>query len=276
MSSNRACLCVVAWRRRPELYQTLAAIPGLDVYALSHHPENSEPRWLSELLPSERVVRAPNLGYDWGGYQQFLTTGIHQRYDYVFFSHDDIELLDQTIFLACEELIASQGGSCVVGNGRAGAKRDYPRTHIHCYAHSCWKPPSWDFCHDAVRGSFFATSRQALDRIGDFEVLWDRRGFFGVGAGNWSLRATCGKIQAALGEPAFQYLSETYRSSPYLHELERGQDERQQTQSPLVWRIRYKLLRSLASALMTGYMNSASAAGKRRLALLMDRIFSSL
>ena len=187
MSSNRACLCVVAWRQCPELYQTLAAIPGLDVYVLSHLPKFSEGQWLSELLPSERVLWAPNLGYDWGGYQQFITTGIHHQYDFVFFSHDDIVLLDQGLFRACEELIASRDGSCVVGNGRASDKRDYPRTHIHCYAHSHWKPPSWDFCHDTVRGSFFATSSQALDRIGDFEVLWDRRGFFGVGAGNWSL-----------------------------------------------------------------------------------------
>jgi hypothetical protein len=270
----KACICVVAWHLNQELLESVASLPDVDVYVLSHQPQASLPAWLYGLIPGGRVFVEPNLGYDWGAYQQFIQKGAYQDYELAYFAHDDITLLNSGLFDLCAQIIFDRGGYCVVGNGRPTFKHDWPRTHIQCYAHSTWKPPSWDFCHDTVRGSFLATSRQAIDRIGHFEVFWDRRKLFGVGAGNWSLRATCGKMQALFGERTFHYLSEEYRSSPFLLEQERGTESYRKTSLPLFNRYRYKAIVILSRWLMTRYMNAPSLPVKQAYSQLMGRIFS--
>jgi hypothetical protein len=77
------------------------------------------------------------------------------------------------------------------------------------------------FEHDTVRGSFVATSREVLARLGSFEVFWDRMRL-NVRFGNWSLLSTCGKLTEMFGERTFGFLSEDYRASRYIAEHERG------------------------------------------------------
>jgi len=271
----KSCVCILAWHTNPGLYETLVGIPGLDLYILSHRRELELPTDLQAQL-NGHILFEPNLGYDWGGYQQFLEKEIYKQYSVIFFAHDDIVILDNDIFNACVELIDSTRGNCIVGNSRQSNKRDWPLTHIHSYAHSKWKPPSWDFCHDVVRGSFFATSSAALTSLGRFEILWDRHGFFGVGAGNWSLRATCGKFQYYLGEDAFRYLNDTDQASPYLIELYRGQSKKKPHHVSIIWRMRYKLMVELSRLLMVNYMNANSISRKKRLDTLMEKIFAYL
>ena len=272
----KACVCIVGWHYYPDLFAQLAALPGLDLFVVSHRPPEEIPTWVPSYLSPEQIFFDPNLGYDWGAYQQFIEKGLYKDYEFVFFMHDDVILLDHSIFKVCHSIIAEHGGDCVVGNAPASAKRDWPRTHIHCYAHSAWKPPSWQFCHDTVRGSFLATSSSALNKISCFEVLWDRRRFFGVGAGNWSLRATSGRIQDLLGTRAFAFLSETYLISPYLRELERGKVEFKRPNRSAVWRVRYRLITGVFRMLMTWYMDARSPSVKQRLAGLMEQFYRFL
>ncbi len=271
-----ACMCVVGWHYCQEFFDKLPHLPALDVFIVSHRPPEEIPESAYRCVASERILIEPNLGYDWGAYQQFIDRGLYANYEFVFFAHDDISILDPSVFEVCTSIIAERNGNCVVGNGRVSTKRDWPLTHIQCYAHSLWKPPSWEFYHDIVRGSFLATSSQALNRIGHFEIYWDRRGYLGVGAGNWSLRATCGRIQSVLGDDAFAFLSETYRSSPYVREMERGQAGTRRTRPSLYWMLRYRLILGMSRTLMTWYMNSGSPSAKQRLAGLMIRIYRSL
>lgn len=275
-----ACICLVYWHSAPELLESLAGLPNLDRYIISHRPAHQMPDWLYRCVPPEHVFYEPNWGYDWGAYEQFLRRGIYRNYQTIFFAHDDITLLDSRIFAVCEDILASCSGNGVIGNSYNGPWRDWPRRAIHCYAHSRWKPPSWDYCHDTVRGSFLATSSTALQKIESFEVLWDRHRYIGVGAGNWSLRASSGKIHALLGkdhpEKVFSYLSDTYLSSPYLIEMVRGEAVNQRRAPSIGWSLRYKLLVAVTRQLMTWYMNTPSQETRLRLDRILFGMYQKL
>jgi hypothetical protein len=270
----KSCVCIAGWYFPEKLYDVLTRIASIDFYILSHRPIKQIPAAVLKTTSLERIIFAPNIGYDWGAYQQFLDLKIFLKYDFCFFCHDDIQLKNADLFAFCIDRISSQNrGACIIGNGRQTYKRDWPKTHIQSYAHSGWKPSNWNFMHDTVRGSFWATSRQVLELISPLEVLWDHRKLIGVGSGNWSLRATCGKAQDILGDQAFLYLSDAYMSSDYLNEYNRGNPTSQTTQSPLRWKILNRIIVAYARALMTTYMNAHSDIRKRRLASLMSFSF---
>ena len=219
MSNKSVAICITGWHYPRESYARIAAGRLGDVYVVSHRSRAQTPTWLSEHLPSERVLVEPNAGYDWGCFQQFLERNVWKDYEYIFFMHDDLSITDLGFVEASKELMAT--GCKVIGNGRNSAKRDWPRTHIECYAHSSWIPPSMSFEHDTVRGSFLATSRDVLERLGSFEVFWDRMRL-SVRFGNWSMISTCGKLTDVFGEKTFGFLSEKYRASCFITEHERG------------------------------------------------------
>jgi len=270
------CVCVVVWHTSRELFETLANVQNLDVYVISHLPESRVPDWMFSLIPKKRIFFENNIGYDWGAYQQFISKGLYKKYNCVFLIHDDIIILDHDVFDICANRIHVKNGCLVIGNGRNNQSRDWPRTHIYCYAHSKWKPPSWNFCHDTVRGSFIGTSSFLLEKIHEFEIVWDRTRIIGIGAGNWSLRATCGKIQDLIGEDAFEFLSDTYLSSPYVKELVRGESICSSKTVSLSWHLRNKLLINICSTLMTSYMNSQSKTIRNFTDKVMQGIFTYL
>jgi hypothetical protein len=173
------------------------------------------PREVFEFVAPSRFLYRPNLGYDWGCYQQFLETNIWRDYDYTFFMHDDITVKHLGFVERSIELLEADHG--VIGNGRVAGRRVWPNA---VYAHASWKPPR-HFVHDAVRGSFFATRRSSLEALGRFEVFWDPW-HLTPRFGNWSLLASCAKWEHRLGERCFQFLSEEYRHSEYLEEDVRG------------------------------------------------------
>ena len=269
----RSCVCVLGWHYQNQLYDSLHRIPDIDIFILSHRPFENIPFWVNKITTHERIIVKPNIGYDWGGFQQFISLFVFNDYPYIFFLHDDILILDSNVFEISIDLIESNDRSCLIGNGHQSLKRNWPQTHIHSYAHSHWKPPSWEFCHDTVRGSFWGTNRQSLMRIQPLEVFWDRRKWQGIGAGNWSLRATCGKFQDKLGESAFKFLSETYLKSDYIQELERGQFDYSASNPPLGWRVKNRLLVGFSSSLMTLYMDSKSIKNRQHLSMFMDAVF---
>lgn len=211
--------CVAGWYFYRALYEALVTIPDVDVFVVSHRSFEAIPPDVGPILDKVRLLPRPNVGYDWGCYQQFLETGIWRSYDYIFFLHDDLIIHDPGFVDACLNLL--ERGFKVIGNQRPIAKTDWPKTHSECYAHSTWKPPSRDFQHEAVRGSFFATTRSVLEEVGCFEVFWDRFGL-NLGFGNWSLRATCGKLYDAFGEDTFGYLSDVSPERAFITEMKRG------------------------------------------------------
>jgi hypothetical protein len=214
---DRLIICVAGWHFNEAFYRQVTGLGG-DVFVISHRARRDIPDYVPGLVGRERVCCEPNFGYDWGCYQQFLRRGLWRDYDYAMFIHDDVEIRSPDLFPRCIERLTAHA---VVGNGRVDQRCAYPDITPQSYAHGMWKPPSRRFTHDVVRGSFFATTRQALGRLGTFEVHWDSLRLYS-NLGNWSTRASCGRWESLLGETCFGFLSDAYRDSEFLLELERG------------------------------------------------------
>lgn len=217
-SAKQGVVCVTGWHFHEPFYERLAQVDSVDIVVVSHKPWEQVPEAIRRHFGRERLWCLPNRGYDWGCYEQFLRTPAWRSYPYVFFIHDDVQLKDTALFDASVDLLKQH---VVVGNGRISPRGDIPQTHPQSYAHSSWKPPHREYQHTCVRGSYFATTREALDRLQSFEVFWDPF-HLGAALGNWSTRASCGKWQELYGDNCFGFLSETYRESPFLLEDERG------------------------------------------------------
>jgi len=214
------CACVVGWHFRPEVFASLASIPRLTVFLLSHKPLQEIPKVVLDQLGSERIFFMPNEGYDWGAFQQFIELGLYKNFRNVFFMHDDLQIVDTGFRDACGELLVR--GHVMVGNGRAGSRSNwFTRAYPAVYSHSEWLPVSDQFQHATVRGSFFAMTSDALNRLGKFEVFWDR---FGAtpNFGNWSLVSSCGRAEARLGGKGITWLSDEYLKSRFIVEGKRG------------------------------------------------------
>ena len=162
----------------------------------------------------------PNLGYDWGCYQQFMNSDLWRNYETIFFIHDDVEIHDLGFIEETRKLLQNHA---VIGNGVSKGAVSYASVnkHPYAYAHSVWKPETFNFQHYTVRGSYLATTRDVLEKVGSFEVFWDPFKL-NIGFGNWSTKATCAKLEALFGEECFGFLSETFGKSEYITEYYRG------------------------------------------------------
>jgi hypothetical protein len=218
---SKIAFCITGWHYPVNFYKQVTSMPGIDIFVISHKPLKDLPNSILKILPNKNIIVRPNYGYDWGCFQQFVETSIWQSYDYIFFMHDDINILDTSFVSACIALL--EQGYAVVGNGRPFEKLDWPSTHTAYYAHASWRLPSLQLEHGVVRGSFFATKKDVLEKLKSFEVFWDRL-HLSIGFGNYSLIATSGKFGEMYGKKAFAYLSKVNRASPYIVEFERGQD----------------------------------------------------
>jgi len=210
--------CVLGWHFHRHVLEQLAGIARADVYILCHRPISEVPNFVSDLIQADHIITRPNVGYDWGGYQQFLETNIWRNYKYVFFLHDDLQILDLGFVERCIQFFNE--GRKFVGNGLI-RQDHWPQSRIECYAHANWGPPSTKWRHRIIRGSFLATTRESLELLNGFDVFWDRLRI-SIGFGNWSLVATCGKMQHIFGPEFVAYLGEKYGESPYITELHRG------------------------------------------------------
>lgn len=218
---NKIAVCITGWHFGREFYSQIHQLQDADVFIVSHKKKSSVPAFVFEFFPENHILFRKNVGYDWGCYQQFLETDIWKRYEYIFFMHDDVKILDLAFKNESVRLLGN--GYAFVGNGRNSDKRDWPQTHLAHYAHSSWMPSSLSFQHDTMRGSFFSTTRDALKKLGKFEVFWDKFNL-NMSFGNWSLISSCGKIQALFGAKAYVFLSNDYRTSSFMIEHERGGD----------------------------------------------------
>ena len=219
MGAPNSCICVLGWYfDNRAMYASLAKTDKAEIFIISHRPERVVPDWLKKLVDKDHIFYEPNIGYDWGGYQQFLEKGIWKEFDYIFFMHDDISIKDYTFFEECHRLLDT---FCVVGNGRLEESPIKPKKNPQRYAHMKIIPrPDED--HYGVRGSFFATKHASLKAIQRFEVFWDRFHISDV-FGNHSLVATCYKWQQKCGSKDFcGWLSDSYCQSKWITEFQRG------------------------------------------------------
>jgi hypothetical protein len=232
----RFCFCLTGWHFREDIYARLSEVTKKDIFVVSHRPPHMIPNFVFTYIKNRHIFYEANLGYDWGCYQQFIAKHIWKSYDVTFFLHDD--LLVHNVDFIPHTLDLLNGGASVVGNGRNSRHLSWPETHTACYAHSQWVPPSLKFQHDTVRGSFLATTAQAIDQMQNFEVFWDPNHFC-IRFGNHSLIATSGKFQYLFGERCFAFLGSDYLDSPYIIEEERGGQERQNHLTPkqhiIIW-----------------------------------------
>lgn len=86
--------CVTGWHFSEDFYQSLADLSEVEVYIISHKKKSEIPQFLFKFFEKENILIRPNIGYDWGCYQQFLQSDIWRDYETVFFMHDDIKIRD--------------------------------------------------------------------------------------------------------------------------------------------------------------------------------------
>lgn len=165
--------------------------------------------------------------------------------------HDDLKIHDLGFVEEARKLLKSHA---VIGNGRGQGSVSFSgvRSHPYAYAHSSWKPDTFDFQHHTVRGSFFATTRSVIEQLRSFEVYWDPFKIF-IEFGNWSTKATCGKIEAVFGQDSFGYLSDVFGHSKYITEYIRGEEGGDLDQSTDFKRYFYKLLKRLSRVYLEIY-----------------------
>ncbi len=220
--SDGPCVCIAGWHFHPDVFEAVRDMRrafGATVYVLSHRPLRDVPHGVVEAVGEDRVLARPNIGYDWGCYQQFFETGLWRAHRHVIFMHDDVVVRDTALVPATVARL--ERGARFVGNGPNAAKDDWPATHAHCYAHARVRPPGPAYRHSTVRGSFVAATREALGDLGGFEVFWDP---FHVSDryGNWSVVATGARMALRGGPGGLEFLSDTGLASDYLVELVRG------------------------------------------------------
>ena len=220
-TSHSVAICIAGWHYGSDFYACITNLSNAQIFVISHKQPDEFPASMHKYIQKEQLFFEPNYGYDWGCYQQFLAMGLWRQFDYIFFMHDDLIINDHGFMEACISLL--NAGHSVIGNGRVAPRDAWPNILPHAYAHAAWKPLSRKFYHDVVRGSFFATSRVALEKLGAFEVYWDPY-HLSSGFGNWSTRASCAKWENYCGENCFQFLSENYCKSDYIVESVRGGD----------------------------------------------------
>jgi len=219
----KIAFCITGWHFPVKFFDTVKSLPSVDIFIISHKKKSQIPDYVIDLIPEERLLIRPNLGYDWGCYQQFLASGLWQNYEIIFFMHDDIEIHDLGFVDKSLRLLKDHA---VIGNGVGAGSVSNSRVneHPYAYAHSRWKPDTYTFQHHTVRGSFFATTRQVLERIGKFEVHWDLFAL-NIGFGNWSTKASCGKLESIYGQSCFGFLSSTFGRSEFITEFIRGDQD---------------------------------------------------
>ena len=272
MSREKAktVICVTGWHFNRPVYNQLAAVAEAEVFVVSHRPEAETPDYVIDLLGRDHIVFEANYGYDWGCYQQFYSSGIWKRFDYIIFMHDDVVIKDVDFVAACREAL---NRFPVVGNSRGENRTWKPGDLYGYFAHASFKPPTPWFQNDGVRGSFFAMKRATLEKLEKFEVFWDPL-HLTPGLGNYSAAASCARMMSVCGRSCFTFLSDVYCESDYISELERGGQDPNAPET--IWWKR-KLIGwtvRLTGWYMSVYWGKRSA--RRRLALAMMEPFVAL
>lgn len=193
-------------------------------YVASHKPISSIDATSIATITSLgwNLLHFPNEGWDWGAYQQFLLwQRQNQRIltDYYLFLHDDIHIRKHGFLAAFLERVAI--GSKVIGNGTAVQKpdrvrTDYPEDVIWATLNGFpITVDSWS----VVRGSCLFTIRDVAETV--LLQMPIKKGK-DILLANSSLRVFGGLVAQTYGPSAIDYLGHCPRTSPYLEEEYRG------------------------------------------------------
>lgn len=174
----------------------------------------------------------PNLGLEDGAYQQALDYLELEDSTILFLIHDDLKIKDWNFINVCLERL--QTGDKFIGNGINYPAQINPEQIVRGKKLIEYvKPEAQHIFSDTrtvltIRESFICTTREALRKIFDFEVIWeepqpDAEGKFHIGGiGNLQQSLLGYKITKVFGPEKISYLSNTYQDSSYLFEYARG------------------------------------------------------
>lgn len=190
---------------------------SLDVFVLSHAPINRVPKYVFDMVGAERILARPNIGYDWGAYQQFIESIDIDEYEYAFFMHDDVVINSSRIFSDASALLEK----CEIVGLRSQGIHDWASVITPAmFAHMSNPPAVGCTRFPVVRGSFFATRPKVIKAVRPIQVFWDRFQI-DIGYGNHSLVAFCSSVDSAFGHAAFAWLADHMDDVP-MHEMVRG------------------------------------------------------
>ncbi len=220
---------IVGWHfLRNGFYETLEKLShrgDIEFLIASHQPEDAIDReWLRFIrsIPQCQIHFFENIGFDWGAYSQAIDALQEQvrSYKYVFFMHDDIEIIDEHVIEAFTKFMEEEH-LLVAGNCRNPQNHPFPKTHpqvIEWARLSHWNIELRSERWSTVRGSFFVVNPVIFGKIPRIPF---QHGSDAV-LGNWSVVVFGGLIADHFGSTTLRTISQQALASPYVIEYHRG------------------------------------------------------
>ncbi|SVC94864.1 uncharacterized protein METZ01_LOCUS347718, partial [marine metagenome] len=181
---------------------------------------------------------SPNVGLDWGSYQQIYEKFKFTDDDIIFFTHDDIIIKSWDFANLCIEQVGEKFD--IIGNGQnylfyldpdaiitPGNKNEYrPFAAIKTWKEVAVNKEFFDKPLQCmtVRGSFICTTGEALKKLNGFE--WFSDPYDGKNPdlqwGNIMVNLNGYKFTKTFGTDRIAYMSAEYANSDFISELARG------------------------------------------------------
>jgi len=210
------CFCILGWHFPEEFYHKIYQAAG-DKYIICHRERDyfANRQDLFEKLKDD-LHFGENQGLEWGGYHQFNEMGLHHKYDFVIYCHDDLEIKDWGFVEAIQRRLRNPQIK-VVGNGRNGSDWEF---RFAKYKNRMSFADDDDFIVRTVRGSFFAARSEIFATLGNFPVYSRAKK---MTHGNISLRNFAYLVTKHFGRESITYLEDQHLETKYIIEYRRGE-----------------------------------------------------
>ncbi len=227
-------IIVAGWHYiRNNFYETLIEIlnenENTDLFISSHKKNDEVDKYFLDLFnASKRIIfkEFENIGYDWGMYSQcidFLGEKIN-KYDYICFLHDDIEIKQKNFLSVFSDYIESNN-LIMLGNCKNASLFPFQKTHPHVIEWlrlSKWKFEIKIEKWSSIRGSCFMVKRELFNK---FPGIPYKNGSH-PGYGNWGVISFSGIISSLFGTEAVKTISDEDLDSDYICEYHRGENKK--------------------------------------------------
>lgn len=212
-------------------YKKLASIfnkGNIDILIASHQSEDNLSDYLRNFIEKNllkvKIQYFPNIGYDWGAYNQAILHLGNKvlNYDYICFLHDDIEIKDDNV-LDIFKGYMQQNNLKLLGNSYNAQRHPFPKTHPHIVQ---WMKLTLGINPDltawsTVRGSFFMADAKIFKEIKEIPYKTGHHSGFG----NWGVIAFGGLVSKLFGVDSISTMSNYMLYSKYVIEYKRGEKE---------------------------------------------------